>query len=78
VVSYDQNNIAKTVLVTKKGGAPWEQAIPTKTGNESDPAIENMTAYEYRQYRQRVATQETTSVSNPQGQPEQTGSRKLD
>lgn len=29
MVSYDQNNIAKTVLVPKKGGAPWEQAIPT-------------------------------------------------
>lgn len=51
VIGYDQNNIAKTVLVTTKGGAPWVQNVSTKNGGESDPAVENMTAYDLEIYR---------------------------
>lgn len=46
VVSYDQDNIAKTVLVTKKGGAPWAAGSATQT--RSEPVNENENAYDYR------------------------------
>lgn len=46
VVSYDQNNIAKTVLVTTKGGAPWAPGSASQV--RSEPVNENENAYDYR------------------------------
>ena len=44
VVSYDQNNIAKNVLVTTKGGTPW--AAGSATQPQAEPTSES--GYEYR------------------------------
>ena len=58
VITYDPNNIAKTVLLTKRDGASWGQSEPTKFSTGSDPATESMTGYEYRQEKSRVGTEE--------------------
>jgi hypothetical protein len=48
VITYDQGDIAKTVIVTNKGGGPWKRRTSTEKETGSDPDIENMNAYEYR------------------------------
>ena len=46
VISYDQSNIARTVLLTTKGGAPWGESTSRQSGAE--PINDSLNAYEYR------------------------------